>query len=521
MRRFVTVLLAVLLVGQAAGLAVAQQQQATRSADIAIEPMQGGVTQSTTNGTATYTVDVAPVDIHPRGFAADAVVDYGVDTPGGELRYESEYGQFRFSANATGTYTVYWVVPETAGNDTRQVRHEVRIRVAESANAIVVTRDENSERSEAAEKWRELNSTVLDDLMAYESWYATEPTDRQELIEKMGASYRSTHDITKQLSGNITQVLIILAFSLGGWLLVGLGLLYHFGSVGALWRQLNQRVRNEAYRGDLHDEQRALDRQRDLFTLENTELQEIEGISEHDAIALREGTESKSLRDVYEALRGDGPLSDAALMQDQLHAMGAAGYGARVTPDGDGYDVGILAPDAVPSGERAVTNPADIAEDGSLVDLAGMDSEMDELLLREVEAWDDGLLGEFDISRAEFDPAEVSYEFDSLDVASVMDAYDLPEDRWENTDRVGEVLLNLAEHVRNHPYSDGRGATNPVRVAMERLLKTENVLADKHHVTDAETRRQALARALEEQDPAAELTATVKHVQSGGALGGD
>lgn len=526
MRRAVTILLAVLLVGQAAGAAVAQQQADTRSADIAIETMQGDVTRGTTNGTTTYSVDVAPVDIHPQGFAASEVVDYGVETPGGDLRYESQFGQFAFDANASGTYTVYFVVPEQVGNDTRQVRHEARIRVQQDAQAIVTTRRENSERSEAAEKWRELNSTVLNDLMAYESWYAPEPESRTELIESMAGAYRTQHDVTKQLSGNISQVLLILAFSLGGWLLVAIVALYQFGSMRALWKRLNQRVRNEEIHGDLAEQQRELDRQRDQFSLENTDVQELDGITDHDAIAIRDAVEGKSVRDIDEAMRADGPLSDVSLMQDQLHAMGAAGYDAVVTPadDGDGYSVAFHEPDNSPVADDAdrATNPADI--DGETpVDLAGMDSDMDELLLRSIEAWDTGLLGEFNMATADYDPDDeaLAYEFESLDVDAIADEYGLPEDRWEDPGRRGELLYEIAAYVCEHPYSDTNGATNPVRAGIERLLKAENILADQFHVTDAETRRQALARALERQDPAKEMHRTNDAVTSGAALGGD
>ncbi len=132
-----------------AGVAGAAPQ--TESAELAIEQphyVDGAVERTSENGTTVYKASRGPLEIVPRNFEAENVVDYGVATDGGgaELSYDREMGQFEFSAEKAGTYAVYFSVERSvsvqneSGNgshiETRSQRYVANIRMGQQEEMV-------------------------------------------------------------------------------------------------------------------------------------------------------------------------------------------------------------------------------------------------------------------------------------------------------------------------------------------------------------------------------------------------
>jgi|GEM_PF-463528 len=528
-RLALSLLFVVLLVAQPA---VAQQSGGpeieTRSAEVAVETPADlpEASQATQDGRPLYEAEAGPLELHPQNFDSGDVVDYGITESNASLAYESEFGQYRLDPGTSGTFEAFWIVSETVatdnGTDTVQVRYEALIRVA-NADSVTMTGASLDRLRDDAGQWREFNSTTLDELMEYDSLYAPEPQDREDLLSKMENAYKNQHNIFAQFSGNISMIVILMVTTLGGLLFLALLGIYHLTTVSSLWGRLNRFRTTEKVEGEVAERIQAVDKKERQLVLENTDIQEIPGISDREAAAFRDAIDGVSVRDAKEHLDAT-VLNPAALTLDRLHAMGACGYRARLTADGDGYDVDILDEDAVRGLDLdEVTDPNQLSDsdDEWLVDLASMSADMDRLILDELDEWGTGPIAEFDLVSAEFDPGAVSYNFDTLDVESLMDDLGADETRFEDPAHFGQILRELAEHVRQHPYTDGEGATDPVRATLERLLKVNGILADEHHVADAESQRQAVERALIEDDPGERVSKTIRDVKSGRGVGSD
>jgi len=528
-RAVLAVLLAFLLVAQPV---VAQQSGGskieTRQAELAVEtpPDIDKARSSSQEGTPLYQAEAGPLDLHPQNFDRGAVVDFGVTGGNGRLGYQSEFGQYRFAADAAGTYQVFWIVSETIATDngsqeTVQVRYEAFVRVGVSDSVTMSASDLERLRADASQ-WQEFNAT-LDELMAYGSFYAPEPQSRGELIDKMSRSYRNQHAVHKQLGGDISEIIWLLALTMGGWILFGIAALYHLGAVGRLWRRLNRFRSSESVEGEVSDRILDLDKKEREFTLENSDLQDVEGISAREAAAFRDAIDGVSLRDAKEHL-DDTVFNPTALLLDRLHVMGAAGYAADVTArdGGDGFDVEILDPEAVDSNKAAPTvATVDDWDDGVLVDLESMDEAVGACVLNAMETWDPDPVREFEMAATDVEPGDVDADLETMDLEAIQDGLNVGDDRFEDRASFGQLLRQLTEHVRRHPYTDGDGATNSARATCERLLKISGTLADKHHVPDAEWQRQHVERALLDHDPGERTERTIRDIKRGREVSSD
>lgn len=501
----------------------------TLSADLAVEAPTGDVSSERVNGTSRYTAASAPLELHPQNFDGADVVDYGVTTPGGALAYQSRFGQFEFSANATGTYDVYWVVSEQVATDNGTVqaqrRYTAQVRVTDSASSVTLSQSQLDSIEATAAKWQEFNETYVQPDLGYDSFYAPEPDGPQELAEAYSSAYRTQHNFVAALSGNFTQIVTILVLTTGGLLFLALAIAYHFLSLSSLKGRLNKRLRSEAHEGDIQRKRAEQSKQQDLMTMENTELQDIDGISDRDAQAIRDAVGGVSVRDVYEAFESGGVLSPEALVADRLRAMGAAGYyGEVVQSNGETTDVSVRESGGSTgedgSADRATSRAELASDDTTEVNLASMDDGLTELFLSEMDEWDCAAFREFDMSDVDVDLTDAT-SIDSLDLATVRDDLGVEAHRFGDEASFGEALADLCDHIRMHPSTGSDGGVAETRQALELLLKVHNSLADEFDLPTAEWRRQAIQAALQHHDAGARVERTVSDINAGREVTGD
>jgi len=166
-----------LIGGGIVGPAAAQTGPQTEAAELAISQphyADGDVQQSTSNGTVVYEAGAAPIEIAPQNFDAANVVDWGVETQGGnaELTYDREFDEFEFSADADGTYELYWSVEREirvqneSGNgthiETESQRYTALVRLSGLTEMVHQPAGELDQTRQQAEKWQEWNATVAE-----------------------------------------------------------------------------------------------------------------------------------------------------------------------------------------------------------------------------------------------------------------------------------------------------------------------------------------------------------------------
>lgn len=499
-------------------------------ADLAVETPTGDVSTSRSNGTTRYTASAGPLELHPQNFDEGDVVDFGADAPGATLGYQSEYGQFEYSANRSGTSTVWWVVAETVqdGNETTQVqrRYEAEIRLTDDATTATMTEAELQGLRADAEKWEEFNASYLQEAKSYDSPYATEPESDEEAAQRMLDAYKTQHNIFAALSGNFTDILVLLVLTMGGWLFLALILVYHFSAIGTVSKRLNRYIRSEAQEGDLQDKRTDLQHMRDQMALENTDLQDIPGITDREAQAFRDAMDGESLRDWVAGVIQDGPLSVVAIVLYRLHGMGHDGYDAIVDECSSEPSIELVEPDGdLPDG-LADTEPVTTLDDTDgkdryRVDLAGMGPDIEDLLLRQIESWDHGAVTEWSILDSDVEPGDVEYHVDSLNLEALQQDLGIDQHRFDNEEAFGEALMEIVEHVEQHPSMDRDGSPNPTRHVLERLLKVDNHLADKYRVPICDMQRDAISAALANHDPGKRIEQTTEDITSGRGVGAD
>lgn len=514
-----------LLVLSALGPAVATVGAApqTESAELAIDQphyVESDVRMTNENGSTVYHASGLPLEISPQNFEASNVVDYGVLTDDGnaKLSYEREFGEFVFSADKQGTYTLYFSVERSvsvqneSGNgshiETRSQRYEAKIRLGDVSEMVHQPRGDLETTREKAEKWDEWNATVAQvQGVVGNGVFATlgladKPTT-EETMQGMITAYLTVKAPLHMLTGNFTQVVTLIAFTLGGWLFVATIIVPLLIIIGVLAYRSNRFESVEAEEGRLS---KRVGRQQ----------------QKEDEQALANGTHNDIWEDDYvaDAMRelGDDPLEAVTTFYSKLRprfqfharlqAMAAAGWVAvvdrRVSGDGG---------DEVDTIEKAHLVPADEIEEGD--DVVSLDVEPDSQLLDaldwdQVEIWED-----FDLNEADIDPKEVrTTPINVYDLDELVELTEVDMRQFDDQTHAAQNMVELLEYVREHPLTDQHGTPGTLRYGLEHHLRAARLIEDRFHmpitsITDL------IEKAIIEHDAGAEAERALEGIREG------
>lgn len=501
------VVLALTAVTAAAPAATAQSQPEERSARLAIEQPayldSGDVATTTANDTRVYTAKGAPIDIRPRNFNQSQVVDFGVSTPGGSLEYNTAMAEYEFTADATGTYTLFWLVSERQNGTVQQVRYVASIRIDGGLDQTHLAADSLDETRADAQKWREFNATV-DELQERNLLLASADRTNQETIQDMVNAFILRYDPVAAFSGDFVAVGILLFSGLGGLLWV---IFFKLPDTAALWylkKKLNRYIEIENVEGELAERVEAIAKEEDSRTLQKMPVRKIVD-DPHLATAFRDILGETPKEQFTELLTVIRP---AELVRDRLEVMGANGYRAVVT--------GYTAADGGDGAEQVPASAEVIHED----DLTGDEDDVRDLaqisdpLLSAID-WDQDAIKHFDLSSATVDGEHLSERPATMDVTSLNQALDVELREFTTEEVPAQYLYDLVESVRENPLTDHEGTPDSTRLFLEELLRSSELLDDRYAFPAVSYLSDSLQRALTDHDPADEAGSTVDEIQDG------
>ena len=518
----VVALLVLSSLGPALSIAAAAPQ--TETAQLAIDQphyVEKDAKTTTENGTTVYHASGVPLEISPQNFEANNVVDYGVLTDGGnaELSYNDAFEEFVFTADKQGTYTLYFSVERhvsvanESGNgtrvETRQQRYTAKIRLAVVADMVHQPASDLEATRKKAEKWDDWNATVQDvQGIVGNSVFAkvglAKPPTTEETMQGMVDSYLTFKAPLYMLTGNFTQIVTLITFTLGGWLFVATIILPLLGTIGVLAYRSNRFETVEAEEGRLS---------------KRVGIQQ----QKEDEQALANGTHNDVWEDDYlaDAMRnlGDDPLTAVTRLYSKLRprfafharlqAMAASGWVAvvdrRVSGDGGDDDtVTVAEAHLEPAGsvdEGADTVSLDVDPDSPLIDALDWD---------QTEIWED-----FDLREADIDPKEVrTTPIDVYDIRELVELTDLDMRQFEDESHAAQNMVELLEYVREHPLTDDHGKPGTLRYGLEHHLRAARLLEDRFHMP-IDSITDLFEKAIIEHDAGAEAQRTLENIREG------
>lgn len=537
MRRAIIVLVLAGALVAGAVPATAQDDVLTRDADLVVEQphyVDGDVETRQFNGTQTYVATGSVLDLHAQNFAPGDVVDYGVQTTGGRLSYDSATGQFRFGANASGTYQLYWVVAEqvavagnqtqagnatatnaTGGTVTRQVRYAANVRVSGTEPKAHLAESDLAATRDAAGKWREFNATVQElrdaNLLLQSADLSTEET-----IQGMVNAYILQNDPLRALTGNITAVVLILFTTLGGGLLLVILLGYHTVVVNKFRRALNRAESIEGDEGALAERMAGLEREERLRELQNHDWNDV---FEDDHIAHAHRTLGDTPLEGFARFTGT-LLQPRVWLRERLQAMGSEGYvavaeDATIVTDGGDADANADAdgPDweqidaarVAPADEVGPDTPTDDLRDPSDALLDALD-------------WGQPAIRDFDLAAADLDLPDGSPPPETLDIDELTAQAELDLEQFDSTEQAGRYLREWLAAVRTHDFTETDGTVDTARYVLNRWLQTAQLGRDEFALP-VDYMTEAIEAAIEWNDPEENAAATVDAIRAG--TGGD
>lgn len=493
-------------------------QVETRAADLALEQpayIQGGVTTTSANGTGLYKVSGSPIEIVPTNLGNGTVVGYGVSSGSGELAYDKRFDSYELQPEATGTYTVYWIVETpvavTQGNstevETRQYRYEANIRVTggldmthQPAGALAGVRED-------AQKWQEFNQTIqpLGQRGMLVQLGLADPPSTAQLIQGMINAWILAHDPLGALAGTFGTIHILLITSLGGALFVIIYGGYHSLVVAFLYRKLNIHNRNEAAEGELAARLQELDERDRVRIMDNLDHSEIYQ-DEHVAQGMADigDTPRESL------LAYRGKTSERAITANRLQAMGLAegedwvGIIQRTLADGGEPEGDIQAAQVKPA--------ADVGPDAETVALAEVDPDgefMDAL------DWAAEPIREFDYANAEFDRDALATPVEPFeDLTTMLETLEMDRRHFSDEAAAAEYFRELLQEVRDHGYCDAEGRPDTLRHFLNEHLHSMRVLRDRYDIP-LEYDIDLVERAILDHDTRERARETLSNVREG------
>ncbi|NHX37818.1 MULTISPECIES: hypothetical protein [Halolamina] len=524
--RFATVGLLVLsLVGGAVGPVAGQTGPQVESADLAVtQPhyVDEDVHQSTSNGTIIYQAGAAPLEIAPQNFDARDVVDFGVETQGGnaELTYNRDFGQFEFSADADGTYELYWSVERRievqneSGNgthiETRGQRYTALIRLSGLTEMVHQPASEMTQTREDAAKWQEWNATIADVQETIGTSLPVklglaQPPSAEETMQGMVNAYLTFRAPLHMLTGNYTQILTLVTMTLGGWLFVATVIVPLLLVIAGLAYRSNRFETTEADEGKLSQRLGEQQRKEDLEKLANASHNDIWEGDDYMAGAMRD--------------LGDDPLvaisnlfseiSPRLAIHARLQAMDAAGWTAVVTKrastDGGDDEAGTIL-------EAEVQRQRTVDDDAETASLA---VEPDDELLDAIDWNQQEIWQEFDLADAGIDPTDMSdTAVQTYELEDVVEKTDLDMQKFDDEMNAAQGVVELLEYVREHNVTDEHGEIDGLRYYLEHQLRAANVVEDRFHLP-VDAYRDLFELAILQHDAGAEAEQTLQDIRDG------
>lgn len=542
---YLRVLLVLLLVGVTAGssitaVAVAASGAAssatavpTDGADLVVRQesyIGKDVKQSSADGRPVYTARGERLIIVPQNFQADNVVDFGVTTDAGTLDYDSTLGAFIFSPEGEqASFQMYWIVAQqaaaTGGNSTGSQQHKyvATIKIAGGVGLAHRPTTEFSQTRQAAANWNEFNSTIQDvrdqDLLL---WFGP-PPDTETVINGMVATYVTSRDPFRLLSGGLTAVILTLTLTIGGiaWLALREGYaalaMYKLRSKLGLYRSI------EHAEAEISERVLALDLQERERAVANKDWND--KYTDTEAAALRElaDTPREGL------IEAGNRLLPEVWLGDRLKALASFGFVARVTErdaDGSIADAELVPPDDVtgnPSADPAPDGGTATAGDGDDGDEGPDGARPDDIVslgnpsrdLTLALADDPVVIHEFDMGSANIDPETLDSSPTSYTLPELLDEFEIQFQHFDDMAAAGEALHEWIDVIAESPYCEADGTPRPARVALNSLLSSMQWLGDGYDHPTARLMSEYVERVLVEYDPSRESQQVVRDIKHG------
>ncbi len=514
-----------LIGGGIVGPAAAQTGPQTEAAELAISQphyADGDVQQSTSNGTVVYEAGAAPIEIAPQNFDAANVVDWGVETQGGnaELTYDREFDEFEFSADADGTYELYWSVEREirvqneSGNgthiETESQRYTALVRLSGLTEMVHQPAGELDQTRQQAEKWQEWNATVAEvqDTIGTSlpvKVGLAEPPSTQETLQGMVNAYLTFRAPLHMLTGNYTQILTLVSMTLGGWLFVATIIVPLLVIIAGLAYRSNRFETTEADEGKLSKRVGEQQRQEDLKQLANARHSDIWEGDDHMAGSMRDAGDDPlvAMSNLFNRIR------PRQLMHARLQAMHAAGWTAVVeewsSPDGGDGEERMV--------ERARVAKADNVDDGLVTTTLAVDPDddlLDALDWGQQEIWE-----AFDLTDVDLDPSDINETpIQNYELEEVTELADLDMRRFDDETQAAQAMIEMLEWVREHEFTDEHGEIDSLRWWLEHQLRAANVAEDRFHLP-VDAYRDLFRLALLQHDAGADAEQTLQDIRDG------
>lgn len=492
-----------LLLGAAVPAATAAPE--TQDAQLAIDQPSyagGEVTQQQEDGTLIYTVSHGQVEIKPQNFVSDAVVGFGVEN-GGSLTYNEDMEQYRFSLpqNETGTYTVYWEVrgpPSDSANATNVSadgtvvrRHEAVIKVASNpgyqhleTGALDTIRDD----ADLGQRFREETQSIYGEDVDVEAQF-------QAAIDFL----KLKNDPLGALAGGFTSTWMLLLLGGAG---ANLALLSILGVVLFQQRHNIAYVNRFVARGrderEVRDQLRDLDLKEKIRVLSRVDFQDI-WPDDRVARAYRRMADTP-----FRAIQRLRSVRDPAnLLSYRLQAMAQCGFtGVVDVTDGvTDYDTARVLP------EGEVPDHSGIEE----IELSNPPEDFVEALLG---AGDPEVVN-FDLPRADFDPAAISVATELKSVDEFLEDLEFRRDDFENPEEFGEYLREMLEFVREHEITDPNGEVDEIDYMLNIWVDEADLLGDGYDLPQFKYESEAIEADLQQRDPVEQASNAVEELQAG------
>lgn len=519
------------LLGPAVSVGVAAPQ--TTDAELAItQPhyVDGSIETTSANGTTVYQAGAVPLEIVPQNFAADNVIDYGIETDGGgaELAYDEELGEFVFMADADGTYSVFWsverevAVENETGNgshiETRRERYMAKIRLSGLTDMVHQPTADLEETRAQADKWQEWNATVNDARetigtgLLVQVGLASPPTT-QETLQGMVNAYLTFKAPLHMLTGNYTQILTLITFTFGGWLFVATVILPLIVVIAGLAYRSNRFEITEADEGRLSKRAGEMAKHEDQRSLANDTHNDVWD-DDYIAAAMRN--------------EGDDPLTATTnwlakfrpryQFHARLQAMAADGWVAvvdqRVHSDGgEATDGDASDTEAASIVDAHVARKDTVDEESETVSLnvTPDDDLLEALNWSQIEIWE-----EFDLLEADIDPTEVrTTPVDVFDLEELIKLTDLDMRQFEDERHAAQNMVELFRFIRQNPLTDEHGTPDTLRYGLEHHLRAARLLDERFHMP-IDGYIDQFEKALAEYDAGADAHRTLEEIREGG-----
>ena len=509
-RRLAVVLLMILGLTIAAPMATAQD--AVEPADLAIEQpgyVDGGVSEVQRGNHSVYEARGERLLIRPQNFDGSQVLDYGVTTDVGSLRYDDELGLFVFTPEGEqGTFDVYWVVNKpvtttvTRNNSTqnvtemRQIRYQARIKVTGQAQLSHLDPGQLDTYQADAERWRDWNAT-LQDVRAMDLLLVPDDVGTETLLQSMVNNFVTVKDPIQALfGGSFTTVGFLYVSSIGGatWLIIWLLVAIRAGRQPR--KRLNIFESTEAAEGELAEKMAAIDEEERKRALQNLDWEDIFE-DEHAAAAFREAF-GETVFDGYKRL--SSILQPELIVRDRLQAMSESGYiGVVEREDGEIVDARVLT-----EGE------AEDIEGDRRIDL----SSPGDAFLKALD-WEDETIMRFDLVESDYDPGELETVPETLDLAEILDQVDVQEQQFDDPSTISSYLYEFVASVREHEFTASEGKPRTMREILNTWLQLSQTLRDRYHIPAARLQAEHLERAIIDYDPGEQAERLVREIEEG------